>query len=49
VVPGFCTSDADPELFVPIGNAGPAFGWRWLTVSEIVVVVGVPAATPSAR
>jgi hypothetical protein len=24
VVPGFCTSDADPELFFPIGNAGPA-------------------------
>jgi len=23
VVPGFCTSDADPELFFPIGNAGP--------------------------
>ena len=24
MVPGFCTSDADPELFFPIGNAGPA-------------------------
>jgi hypothetical protein len=24
VVPGFGTSDADPELFLPIGNAGPA-------------------------
>ena len=24
MVPGFCTSDADPELFLPIGNAGPA-------------------------
>jgi WhiB family redox-sensing transcriptional regulator len=24
VVPEFCTSDADPELFFPIGNAGPA-------------------------
>jgi hypothetical protein len=24
VVPGFRTSDADPELFFPIGNAGPA-------------------------
>jgi hypothetical protein len=24
VVPGFCTSDAEPELFLPIGNAGQA-------------------------
>lgn len=33
----------------PSANVGGTFGWRWLTVSEMLVVGAPLAATPSAR
>jgi hypothetical protein len=50
VVPGFCTSDADPNLFFPIGNAGPrCFSWTRPNGHAVHSPYAVPGAGPGQR